>query len=116
MNRAALAVALLAVTGAGALAAQEPALSAQQDQGRKLYQSTCLYCHGEKVWGTFTLQRRLGADHGLLEKRTDLVAPFVKNAVRNGLGSMPTYRRTELSDADVDAIAAYLTRPRTSTK
>lgn len=111
MNRATLALALLAA--AGPLAAQEPELTAQQDQGRKLYQSTCLYCHGEKVWGTFTLQRRLGADHGLLEKRTDLVAPFVKNVVRNGLGSMPAYRRTELTDADVDAIAAYLTRPRT---
>jgi mono/diheme cytochrome c family protein len=113
VSRATLAVLLLAATGAGPLAAQEPSLTAQQDQGRKLYQSSCLYCHGEKVWGTFALQRRLGVDHGLLEKRTDLVAPFVKNVVRNGLGSMPAYRRTELTDADVDAIAAYLTRPRT---
>jgi mono/diheme cytochrome c family protein len=30
--------------------------------------------------------------------------------VRNGLGSMPAYRRTELSDTDVDAIVAYLAR------
>jgi mono/diheme cytochrome c family protein len=111
MNRAQLAVLLLAAT-AGPLAAQEPQLTPHQEQGRKLYQSTCLYCHGEKVWGTFALQRRLGAEHGLLEKRTDLVAPFVKSVVRNGLGSMPAYRRTELTDADVEAIAAYLTRPR----
>ena len=103
-----LAAILLA---AGPLAAQEPTLTAHQEQGRKLFQSTCLYCHGEKVWGTFALQRRLGADQGLLEKRTDLVAPFVKSVVRNGLGSMPAYRRTELTDADVDAIVDYLTRP-----
>jgi mono/diheme cytochrome c family protein len=99
-------------TATAPVLAQEPPLSANQEQGRKLFQSTCLYCHGEKVWGTFTLARRR-ADEGLLEKRTDLNAPFLKNVVRNGMGSMPAYRRTELTDADVDAIAAYLTRPRT---
>ncbi len=104
--------AVLLVCAAVPLHAQEPPLDAHQEQGRKLFQSTCLYCHGEKVWGTFALQRRLGADQGLLEKRTDLVAPFVKNVVRNGLGSMPAYRRTELTDADVDAIADYLSRAR----
>jgi mono/diheme cytochrome c family protein len=109
--RRATVVATLTACVAAPLAAQEPSLTAQQDQGRKLFQSTCLYCHGEKVWGTFTLARRR-ADEGLLEKRTDLSAPFVKNVVRNGLGSMPAYRRTELTDADVDAIAAYLTRAR----
>ena len=111
MKPATLAMLLLAAAGTGRAAAQE-ALTQHEEQGRKLYQSTCLYCHGERVWGTFALQRRFGADHGLLEQRTDLVAPFVKNVVRNGLGSMPAYRRTELTDADVDAIAAYLTRPR----
>ena len=112
MSRASL-VALLLVSGAaGPLAAQEPALSAHQEQGRKLFLSTCIHCHGEKVWGTFALERRLGPDRGLLEKRTDLVAPFVKSVVRDGLGSMPAYRRTELTDAEVDAIAAYLTRER----
>jgi (+)-pinoresinol hydroxylase len=112
VNRARVAALVLAATAAGPLAAREPVLTPHQEQGRKLYHSTCLYCHGEKVWGTFALQRRLGAGHGLLEKRTDLVAPFVRNVVRNGLGSMPAYRRTELSDADIEAIAAYLTRPR----
>ena len=41
---------------------------------------------------------------GVLEKGTaDLI-------VRSGVGSMPPLRKTELTDADVDAIAAYLTR------
>lgn len=106
-----LAALLLAAVSAGAFAAEQP-LTAHQEQGQKLYRSTCLYCHGERVWGTFALERRLGADRGLLEKRTDLVAPFVKSVVRNGLGSMPAYRRTELTDADVDAIADYLARAR----
>ena len=71
---------------------------------------TCVYCHGPNVWGTFTLGRRLGADHALLEQRTDLVGPYVKTVIRAGVGSMPAFRRTELTDADVDAIVDYLTR------
>jgi mono/diheme cytochrome c family protein len=111
-GRVATATLLLACV-AGPLCAQEPALSAHQDEGRKLFQATCIHCHGAKVWGTLALERRLGADQGLLEKRTNLLAPFVKSVVRNGLGSMPAYRRTELTDAEVDAIADYLTRQQT---
>lgn len=85
-------------------------LTARQQGGRKLFNSSCVYCHGPNVWGTFTLGRRLGADNALLEKRTDLVGPYVKTVVRAGVGSMPAFRRTELSDADVDAIVDYLTR------
>lgn len=92
-----------------ATAADAP-LTAQQEQGKKLYSGTCHYCHSEKVWGTLALERRRGPADALLEKRTDLVPAFVKTVVRNGLGSMPAYRRTELTDADVDAIVAYLTR------
>jgi mono/diheme cytochrome c family protein len=110
MSRAALVSLLLLVGIAAPLAAAEPALSAHQERGRKLFNATCIHCHGEKVWGTFALERRLGADHALLEKRTDLVGPFVKSVIRGGLGSMPAYRRTELTDADADAIVDYLTR------
>jgi len=92
-----------------ATAADAP-LTPSQEQGRKLFHATCIYCHGEKVWGTFTLERRMGKDHALLEKRDDLVGTYVKTVIRAGLGSMPPYRRTELSDTDVEAIAAYLTR------
>jgi mono/diheme cytochrome c family protein len=34
----------------------------------------------------------------------------VKTFVRNGVSIMPFFRKTEISDADLDAIAAYLTR------
>jgi mono/diheme cytochrome c family protein len=46
----------------------------------------------------------------LLEKRTDLTAALVKTYVRNGITVMPFFRKTEISDAELDAIAAYLTR------
>jgi (+)-pinoresinol hydroxylase len=102
-------LALATSLSSDAVAADAP-LTAQQEQGKKLYSGTCYYCHSEKVWGTLALERRRGPNDALLEKRTDLVPAFVKTVVRNGLGSMPAYRRTELTDADVDAIVAYLTR------
>ena len=100
-----LALALSSVTHA----AERP-LSPLQEQGQKLFRNNCFYCHTEKVWGTLSLERRRPGGDALLEKRTDLVPEFVKSVVRNGLGSMPAYRRTELTDADVEAIIAYLTR------
>ena len=46
----------------------------------------------------------------LLEERTDLVPEFVKTIVRQGVSFMPHFRKTEISDAELDAIAAFLTR------
>lgn len=100
-----------AIAGAGTVfAAEEASLSAQEQQGKQLYHRTCIYCHGPGVWGTNRLAKRLDKDHALLENRTDLSADGIRAIVRSGVGSMPPLRKTELSDADVDAIAAYLTR------
>jgi mono/diheme cytochrome c family protein len=100
-----------AATGAGVVfATEETPLSAQEQQGKQLFDRTCIYCHGPGVWGTNRLAKRLDKDHALLENRTDLSAAGIRAIVRSGVGSMPPLRKTELTDADVDAIAAYLTR------
>jgi mono/diheme cytochrome c family protein len=104
-----VAVAALLLTG-GAAVADEASLSAQELEGKHLYGRICIYCHGPGVWGTNRLAKRLDKEHALLENRTDLPASAIRAIVRSGVGSMPPMRRTELSDSDVDAIAAYLTR------
>ena len=109
MTRAALALVLLCCAAQLVRAAEAP-LSPRQEQGKHLFHSTCIYCHGERVWGTFALAARLGPGRALLEKRSDLAAGYVRTVVRAGVGGMPAYRRTELSDADLEAIASYLTR------
>jgi mono/diheme cytochrome c family protein len=121
VTRALVLTGALALMGTLVLALSGPAhaadtpLSPLQEQGQKLFRNNCFYCHTEKVWGTLSLERRRPGGDALLEKRTDLTPEFVKSVVRNGLGSMPAYRRTELTDADVDAIIAYLTRNRSAT-
>jgi (+)-pinoresinol hydroxylase len=84
-----------------------------QPRGYVEYQKFCSACHGEGVGrpGTLALQAKYkGALPALLDKRTDLTPQLIKMYVRNGITVMPTFRKTEISDADLDGIAAYLTR------
>ncbi len=84
-----------------------------QPRGYVEYQKYCSACHGEGVGkpGTLALQAKYkGALPALLDKRTDLTPALIKMYVRNGVTVMPIFRKTEISDAELDAIAAYLTR------
>ena len=102
----ALALALVAAVASAA----EPSLTPQQQEGKRLYNHICVYCHSAGVWGTNRLSKRMDKEHAVLENRTDLSAGAIQTIVRTGIGSMPPLRKTELTDADVSAIAAYLTR------
>jgi len=84
-----------------------------EPRGYVQYTNDCSMCHGEGVGkpGTLALQAKYkGAVPALLDKRTDLTQALIKQYVRNGISIMPIFRKTEISDADLDAIAAYLTR------
>jgi (+)-pinoresinol hydroxylase len=118
-----LAVASVFLFAAQTVAAQEQAPKSawvvstvsgkDQPRGYVQYQDYCSACHGDGIGkpGTIALQAKYkGVEPALLEKRTDLTVAFVKTTVRNGVTVMPFFRKTEISDADLDAIAAYLTR------
>jgi mono/diheme cytochrome c family protein len=87
---------------------------AGKPRGYVEYEKYCSACHGigpEARPGYTALQARYkGALPAALPDRTDLVADYVKYLVRNGLSIMPRARKSEISDAELDAIAAYLTR------
>jgi (+)-pinoresinol hydroxylase len=88
--------------------------SAQDEpKGYVQYQDYCSACHGQgqDKPGTLALGAKYkGAEPALLEKRTDLTPQLIKLYVRNGITVMPIFRKTEISDADLDLIVAYLTR------
>jgi mono/diheme cytochrome c family protein len=77
------------------------------------FQNSCAVCHapGPAHPGTRALAYKYhGQAPGPLEERTNLAPDLVKYVVRHGVSVMPMFRKTELSDADLDAIVVYLTR------
>lgn len=88
--------------------------SADTANDKQIYSARCVKCHGESGTGTVMLGRRLGKDQGILERRNDLQAAFVRHVVRNGIVSMPALTRVEVTDDELDAILRYLTRSQTS--
>jgi mono/diheme cytochrome c family protein len=77
------------------------------------FQNSCAVCHGagpEKPGTRALAAKYKGTLPALLEQRTNLTPDFIKYTVRHGVSVMPPFRKTELSDADLNAIAAYLTR------
>ncbi|HTR38302.1 MAG TPA: cytochrome c [Bryobacteraceae bacterium] len=80
-------------------------------RANKVFDYWCATCHGPGLPGTVALQTKYkGAKPALLSERTDLIPPVTKTFVRKGVSIMPFFRKTEISDADLDALAAYLAR------
>ena len=91
---------------------------AAMQKGNDAYQYWCATCHGAGPGhpGTTALAAKYkGARPGLLEDRTDLSPQGIQFAVRRGISIMPFFRKTELTDADLEAVIAYLTRNRAAT-
>ena len=93
--------------------------AARISEGKQLYEYWCATCHGPGIGnggaqylpGETALRAKYkGAVPGLLHERTDMQPDFVKLFVRQGITIMPFFRKTEISDPQLDAIAAYLTR------
>lgn len=98
------------------LAAALPAAAAdnpQIERGREVYQHWCSACHaaGDHGFpGTLALAAKYQGTStpAALEQRRDLSLPVLRHFVRNGVSIMPFFRKTEISDADIEAMAAYL--------
>jgi mono/diheme cytochrome c family protein len=84
------------------------------ERGAAVFNNWCNACHSRSPMnapGTTSLKNKYqGGVPAALEDRKDLTVEFVKFYVRNGVAMMPRFRKTEVSDADLDAVATYLTR------
>jgi mono/diheme cytochrome c family protein len=84
---------------------------AQLERGKAVYNEWCAACHdpGPRHPGTQALDALYkGSKPGALEQRTDLVPKLTETFVRRGVSVMPPFRKTEITDADLAALAAYL--------
>jgi mono/diheme cytochrome c family protein len=98
-----------AVLAGIALALSVAAQAADLD-GKQLFQSRCLMCHGPVGMGTGLLSRRMKPEVAQLEKREDLSAAYVERAARVGILNMPPITRGDVTDAQLASIAQYLSR------
>ena len=84
------------------------------ERGAAVFNNWCSTCHShgpQNAPGTASLQMKYqGSVPAPLEDRRDLTPEVVKVFVRNGVAMMAPFRKTEVSDADLEALAAYLTR------
>jgi mono/diheme cytochrome c family protein len=93
------------------------AQGAPESRGRQVFDKWCAPCHGAGLGRPATAAlafKYKGEKPALLEERTDLTPDVVKYMVRNGVYTMPATRKTEISDDDLDALAAYLSKAKSA--
>jgi mono/diheme cytochrome c family protein len=111
MKPASTAVALLPLALAACAAQAQERGAEELARGKEVFDYWCATCHsaGNGMPGTAALQAKYnGNPPALLLERFDLTPDLVKFFVRNGVSVMPHFRKTEIGDADLDALAAYI--------
>lgn len=89
------------------------ATAAEAPDGKALFTNRCGMCHQTIGMAVGILARRPGdVSKGFLEERKDLSAAFVTTVVRSGIINMPRMSRGEVSNAELTAIARYLSQGR----
>jgi (+)-pinoresinol hydroxylase len=93
--------------------AAEPTTKATSVSGEAVYERWCAPCHaaGPGHPGTQSLQIKYGGKTpAVLLERTDLSAQAVTVFVRQGVLMMAPFRKTEITDAELAALSAYVAR------
>lgn len=98
------AVACLAIPAAG--------MAQTVEEGKAVFESKCIYCHGpgKDMAGTMQLARTRGEDKALLAERHDLAPEYIEYVVRHGLRAMPPFVPADVTREELQALIAYLTR------
>jgi mono/diheme cytochrome c family protein len=116
MSRAGTMLRRIAALGALACAAGPLAAQDQPDAhsaGRAVYTRWCAPCHAAGIThpGTNALTvKYAGVKSGVLLDWKDVTPQYVAGIVRGGIAVMPPFRKVEISDAELDALARFLAR------
>jgi mono/diheme cytochrome c family protein len=85
----------------GSSAATTPP-SATPRSGAVVYQQSCGYCHGRNV-GPVIRGRALPQD-------------YIRQMIRQGQNAMPAFRPSEISEAELTAVATFVANSKTDSK
>ncbi|WP_353228753.1 cytochrome c [Novosphingobium sp.] len=88
-----------------------PVADAAPDAGAAVYGKWCSDCHSTAGGpGSMALERKYhGSLPAILNRRSDLSPEYISQVVRHGVSFMPSFRKTEISDAELDRLGTYLT-------
>lgn len=95
----------IGVIGIAVLAAQPGSANGANDVPRdpeRIYRTTCGYCHGHNV--------------GPIIRGRALPPEAIEIFVRNGNGAMPAFRPTEISPAELTALARWISTSKADPK
>jgi len=109
-----LAAGLLAVAGAPAVARAD-GVAPRYAAGRAVYEKWCAACHDPGIIhpGTHAMMTKYPSGSrasGSITAWTDLPASYVTFMVRHGMSVMAPFRKTEITDTELAALAGYLAR------
>ena len=82
------------------------------ERGRQVYEDWCAICHAPGETAARYLESVYqGVLPAVIDERTDVPAELIRLRVRTWAAPrMPPFRKTEVSDEDLDAVIAYLKR------
>jgi (+)-pinoresinol hydroxylase len=108
-------LALMGLTAASPAMAQpaKGAKPAAAATGKQVFDKWCAACHAasDRSPGTASLAVKYGKEMpAALEERTDLTPETVSLFVRQGVLIMPPFRKTEITDTELQALGEYLTK------
>lgn len=98
------------LAGTSAPAQDEPD-AAELARGAEVYDYWCATCHsaGPNMPGTQALAAKYDDSRpAVLTERGDLTPERIAFFVRNGVSVMAPFRKTEVTDADLAALSAYI--------
>jgi mono/diheme cytochrome c family protein len=103
---------LIASMAAGSLLAVNVPAAGADLTGEEVFNRHCVHCHGAgaEMTGTQQLARTRGKDKALLTERDDLPVAYVQMIVRQGLKAMPAFVPSDLTDAQLQALADFLSK------
>jgi mono/diheme cytochrome c family protein len=95
-------LAVAAVIAGESYAAQKLGEAQSERAPETLYAKTCGYCHGKNV--------------GPVIRGRALPVATIKSIVRRGQHGMPAFRPTEITNAELDALAAWIAKSKADPK
>lgn len=105
------AMVLIIVTGCSSpLLAQDGMAEDGDNLGKETYDLWCGICHepGAGFAGTQILTLTRAEGLGVMKDNDTLTDVYIETVVRKGLGMMPVFRKTEITDEQLAALLEYL--------